>query len=211
MPLPSLDPETFARQLRRAAPEPLSPETVEALRVHYELLREWGRGLSLIGRGTEEEAIARHYGESLAALRWIEAGPEGSLLDLGSGAGFPGLVIAAARPRLRVWLIESRQRKWAFLRAVSARAALPCRCLNARVSIALPPEVPEDLDYVTVRAVKLSPATLTALLGRLSPNGALLWWRGAEAPELPEGWVVARETALQGTERRRVVEVRRKP
>ena len=209
MPLPILAPEAFERRLRRAVPEPLSGETVAALRAHYELLREWARGLSLIGPGTEQEVIERHYGESLAALPWIERGRQCRLVDVGSGAGFPGFVIAAARPRLRAWLVESRQRKWAFLRAAASRAALPCRCLNARVSAALPPGFPEELDFVTLRAVKLPPATLTALLGRLAPAGVLLWWRGGEAPDLPAGWAVTREVALPGSERRRVVEVRR--
>lgn len=211
MTLPRLEPEVFARRLRAAAPEPLPDRAVEALRSHYELLREWGRGMSLIGPGTEGEAIERHYGESLAVLEWIDPARRARLLDVGSGAGFPGLVIAAARPRLEVWLAESRQRKGAFLRAAAARAALPCRCLDARVAAALPPEVPEDIDYVTLRAVHLPPAALAALLGRLSPGGAILWWRGADAPDLPAGWTIARQLALAGSERRRVVEIRRAP
>ncbi len=209
MPLPRIGPLEFARRLGRVSPEPLSREAIEALKAHYEVLAEWGRGLSLIGPGTEDEAIERHYGESLAPLPWIEGRRRGRLLDVGSGAGFPGFVIAAARPRLEVYLVESRERKWAFLRAAAARAALPCRCLNARVSAALPPEVPEELDLVTLRAVKLPPATLVALLARLTPTGAVLWWRGAEAAELPAGWAETRQIALPGSERRRVVEVRR--
>ena len=209
MRLPDIDHDAFVSRLREVVPEPLTGRTVEALWEHHEALREWGRGMSLIGPGTAADAIERHYGESLAALQWIEADREGTLLDVGSGAGFPGLVLAAARPRLEVWLAESRQRKWAFLRAVSARAALPCHCLDARVTDSLPPEVPRELDFVTLRAVNLPPATQAALLERLGPEGAMLWWRGAEAVELPHGWVVSREIALRGSERRRVVEVRR--
>ncbi len=211
MALPRLDPGTFARRLRRVAPDPLPSDAIEALRAHYELLGEWGRSMSLIGPGTEADAIERHYGESLAAVVWIATECRGRLLDVGSGAGFPGFVIAAARPGLEVWLVESRQRKWAFLRAAAARAALPCHCLNARVSASLPPEVPRDLDFVTLRAVNLPPATLLALLGRLAPAGALLWWRGAGALDLPLGWAATRQLALPGSERRRVVEVRRAP
>ena len=128
-----------------------------------------------------------------------------------SGAGFPGFVLAAARPSLEVWLTESRQRKWAFLRAAAARTALPVHCLDARVSAPLPPEIPEELDFVTLRAVKLPLATLSALLARLGREGTLLWWRGGEAAELPRGWAVARDLSLAGSERRRIVEVRRTP
>ena len=209
MSLERMDPTSFVRRLRRAAPEALSERTVAALWAHYEALAEWGRGMSLIGPGTEDEAIERHYGESLAVLPWIDERERYRLLDVGTGAGFPGFVLAAARPHLDVWLVESRQRKWAFLRAAAARAALPVRCLDARVSAPLPAEIPEELDFVTLRAVKLPPAALGALLDRLAPEGALLWWRGEEAMDLPEGWNETRRIALPGSERRRIVEVRR--
>ena len=211
MQIPAIDRDDFTRRLREAAPEPLAYRAVDALWEHFELLREWGRGMSLIGPGTAAEVIERHYGESLAALEWIEPGRPGKVLDVGSGAGFPGLVLAAARPKLEVWLAESRQRKWAFLRAATARAALSCRCLDARVSASLPAGIPRELDFVTLRAVKLPPATRAALLSRLSPGGAMLWWRGAEAVDLPAGWEVRREITLRGSERRRIVEVRRAP
>lgn len=208
MSMPRLDAGEFGRRLRGLAPEPLSDRAIEALWAHYELLGEWGRKTSLIGPGTTAAAIERHYGESLAALRWIDRRRPGTLLDVGSGAGFPGFVLAAARPRLSVHMVESRQRKWAFLRAAAARASLPCTCLDARVSASLPSEVPRELDFVTLRAVNLPLATLVALLGRLGREGAILWWRGGEDPELPGGWEVTRQMALSGSESRRIVEVR---
>ncbi len=200
----------FATGLRAASPEPLSDRTVAALWAHYQLLRDWGRGLSLVGPGTAGELVGRHYGESLAALPLVSAGVR-SLVDVGSGAGFPGFVLAAARPELDVWLVESRQRKWAFLRTAAARAALSCHCLNARVSAVLPPELPGEFDLLTLRAVKLPTTVLGALCARLGRSGALLWWRGGGRPELPAGFTAARALALPGSERRRIVEVRRRP
>ncbi len=208
MQLPELSAAEFAERLRRVTPESLPGAVVEALYAHYELLREWCRRVSLIGPGTAREVVERHYGESLAALpllgeaRW-------RLVDVGSGAGFPGFVLAVARPGLEVWLVEPRQRKWAFLRAAAARAALPCHCLDARVSGVLPPELPEEFDFLTLRAVKLSPAALARLLERLRPGGALLWWHGGGRPALPAGWSAARQVALAGSERRRIIEVLR--
>ena len=118
-------------------------------------------------------------------------------------------MLAAARPRLEVWLAESRQRKWAFLRAAAARAALPCHCLDARVSASLPADVPEELDFVTLRAVNLPPATMRVLLDRLGPAGRMLWWRGAEAADLPPGWAESRRVRLPGSDRRLLIEVGR--
>src|SRR5947209_4043348 len=131
--LPRLTPEELATALAAVSPEPLAPAVTAALHAHYLELARWNRTLSLIGPGTAGEIVERHYGESLAALPLVPE--EGELVDLGSGAGFPGLVIAAARPRLAVTLVEARERKWAFLQAAARRAALPCRCLNARVGL----------------------------------------------------------------------------
>jgi 16S rRNA (guanine(527)-N(7))-methyltransferase RsmG len=205
--LPRLTPEELAAALAVVSPEPLAPAVAEALYAHYLELARWNRTLSLIGPGTAEDFVVRHYGESLAALPWIPE--EGELVDLGSGAGFPGLVIAAARPRLAVTLVEARQRKWAFLQAAARRAALPCRCLDARVGVPLPTGLPAAIDRVTVRALKLDAPVLGALAERLGPSGSMLLWAGDELPALPPMLAPARELKLPGSARRRIVELRR--
>jgi len=204
--LPRLTEEELAAALAGISPEPLPPTAVAALHAHYLELARWNRTLSLIGPGTAGEIVERHYGESLAALPLVPK--EGELVDLGSGAGFPGLVIAAARPRLAVTLVEARERKWAFLQAAARRAALPVRCLNARVGLPLPTGLPAAVDRVTLRALRLEPPVLGALADRLRPSGSLLLWAGGELPELPAGLAPATEIRLAGSARRRVVEIR---
>src|SRR5262245_62172854 len=135
--LPPLSREDFADELSRHSPGPLSGRTVDALHAHYQELSLWNRRMSLIGPGTAREIVARHYGESLAALPLLPADSRVGL-DLGSGAGFPGLVLAAARPGLEVTLVEAREKKWAFLLAAIRRASLPCTALNVRVGSPLP-------------------------------------------------------------------------
>jgi len=206
--LPEIPPAAFAEAVRAAAPEPLPSETVDRLHAHYEELRRWSTRLSLIGPGTAAEVVERHFGESLAALPHLPE-PVGRLVDLGSGAGFPGLVLAAARPGWEVTLVEAQERKWAFLQAVARRAGLSCRCLNVRVAALLPPGFPDAYEVVTVRALRLPPDTLAAVAERLSPAGRLLLWAGTEAPPLPRGWVVAGETPLSGSVARRILRLER--
>ena len=208
--LPEIPPAAFAGRLRALAPEPLGEAAVAALHAHYRELRRWSPRLSLIGPGTAEEILDRHYGESLAALPLLapptpDAAP---LVDAGTGAGFPGFVLAAARPDLAVVLVEARERKWAFLRAAAARAALPVACLNARVALPLPRELPERIGCVTARALRLPAAVLAALAGRLAAGGRILLWAGAEVPELPAGLEVRRSVRLPGSASRRIVEIR---
>jgi 16S rRNA (guanine527-N7)-methyltransferase len=203
-PLPSFTPEQFERALTACSPEPLSPESVRALYLHYQELARWNRTLSLIGPGTAEEVISRHYGEALAALPLLPPGAR-TAVDVGSGAGFPGIVLAAARPGLQVTLCEAREKKWAFLAAAARRASLPCRCLNARVGVPLPTGLPAEIDLVTARAVRLPPEVLGALADRLTPGGRVLLWVGEEAPDLPPQLVPDRELPLAGSDRRRVL------
>ena len=204
--LPPFSNEQLAAELARHAPEPLSAQAVEALYAHYQELSLWNRRLSLVGPGTAGEIVARHYGESLAALPLV-AREAGQGLDLGSGAGFPGFVLAAARPGLVVTFVEAREKKWAFLLAASRRASLPCAALNVRVAAPLPAGLPARLDLITSRALKLSADMLAALAERLNPSGCFLLWVGGEAPALPGGLVVDGEVRLSGSERRRILRI----
>ncbi len=206
--LPDISRANFAEGLRRLSPEPLDDRTVAALHAHYRELALWNRRMSLIGPGTASEILARHYGESLAALPLL---PEGARrgLDLGSGAGFPGLVLAAARPGLEMTLVEARERKWAFLSAAARKAALPCRCLDVRVQVPLPAGLPESLDVITSRALRLAPQVWSALAGRLDADGRVLLWAGEHDPELPAELVVCGGLPLAGSEKRRVLALRR--
>lgn len=207
--LPPVSPEELAAELSAATAAPLRPEALAALHAFYEELRRWSRTLSLIGPGTASEVVGRHFGESLAALPYLGAGP-GRLLDVGSGAGFPGLVLAAARPDWEVTLVEARERKWAFLQAAARRAGLSCRCLNARVGASLPAGVPAAVDAVSSRALKLPPATLQALAERIVSGGCFLFWTGEEAPAVPDGWQPTAERRLPGARVRRLLVVQRR-
>jgi 16S rRNA (guanine527-N7)-methyltransferase len=129
------------------------------------------------------------------------------LVDLGSGAGFPGLILAAARPRLRVVLVEPREKKWAYLRSAARRASLVVECLNARVATKLPAGFPQEIDVITVRALRLAPSQMELLRPSLGRRGRILLWAGAELPELPSGWSVGIERRLQKSVNRRIVEL----
>ncbi|HVS00978.1 MAG TPA: RsmG family class I SAM-dependent methyltransferase [Thermoanaerobaculia bacterium] len=208
--LPSLSRTEFERQLARCSPEPLGPASVDALYAHYQEMRLWNRRLSLVGPGTAEEVVGRHYGEALAALPLIPPDARQGL-DIGSGAGFPGIVLAAARPGLEMTLVEPRERKWSFLLAAARKASLPCQVLNARVHLPLPAGLPERLDLVTIRALRLDLDVLGVLARRLTPEGQFLLWVGEKDPELPPELEPAGSVPLAGSERRRILRLRCPP
>jgi 16S rRNA (guanine527-N7)-methyltransferase len=166
----------FADLLRQrlAGVVELSPWQVEALEAHYQLLLRWNRTLNLTSIKRMEEAVERHYCESLFLGTHL---PQGRLriADVGSGAGFPGFPVAVLRPDCSVTLIESHQRKAVFLREASRN--LP----NVRVVARRAEDVKEQFDWAISRAV--SYADLAPFLKNLAPNVDLL--TGGEAP--PDG------------------------
>lgn len=207
--LPDLERAEFERRLVSAAPGvSLEEAGLRALHVHYQELRRWNRRLSLIGPGTVEAVVERHYAESLCGLELIPGGRQ-SLVDLGSGAGFPGFVLAAARPELEVFLVEARERKWAFLEAARRRAALSCTCLNVRVGPGLPSGIPDRIDVLTVRAVRLEARILDPLLPRLRAGSSIVLWTGEGESIVVPGFELARERRVAGSRSRRVVELKR--
>ncbi|MFL6194200.1 MAG: 16S rRNA (guanine(527)-N(7))-methyltransferase RsmG [Thermoanaerobaculia bacterium] len=206
--IPDISRANLAAGLAPLSPEPLDKRAIDALHAHYRELVLWNRRTNLIGPGTSAEILARHYGESLAALPLLPQNARAGL-DLGSGAGFPGLVLAAVRPGLEMTLAEARERKWAFLASAARKAALPCRCLNVRVQVPLPPGIPERIDVITSRALRLSPETWSALAERLSGDGRVLLWAGELDPDLPPDLVACGGVPLAGSEKRRILALRR--
>ena len=125
----------------------LSEDQVDILESHYSLLCRWNRRMNLTTITELGEVVERHYAESLFAAARLPAGIA-SIADIGSGAGFPGLPIAAVRSDLVVVLVEANKRKAAFLREASDR--LP----NLRVRAVRSDEWLERVDCLVSRAVR---------------------------------------------------------
>ncbi len=110
----------------------VSRETREKLEAYHALLLKWQKAINLVSAGSLNESWERHFNDSIQLESHI---PEsaGILADFGSGAGFPGLVLAILKPELDVHLIESDARKCEFLRTVSRETNTPVSIHNARI------------------------------------------------------------------------------
>ena len=127
----------------------LEPHQIEALENHYQLLVRWNRALNLTSIESEDLMVERHYCESVFAAKYLPDAAE-SVADVGSGAGFPGVPIAIMRSGCAVSLIESHQKKAAFLREASR--GLP----NVRVVARRAEDVEQRFEWVVSRAVRYS-------------------------------------------------------
>jgi 16S rRNA (guanine527-N7)-methyltransferase len=123
-------------------------ELCTKLRQYLQILLKWNARTNLTAIRDPEEIVRRHFGESLFAAQHL--GECATLLDFGSGAGFPGLPIQLYHPELHVALAESQNKKAAFLREVVRTLGLTTEVWSGRVE-AMP--APRRFDVVTLRAV----------------------------------------------------------
>jgi 16S rRNA (guanine527-N7)-methyltransferase len=197
----------FSDRIQACSAELLSTASVESLYAHYRLLLRWSDRVSLVGPGTLDDAIEVHYGESLAALPILRSAAKGTLVDVGSGAGFPGFVLAAARPDLAVTLVESRERKWSFLKASALESGVDVECLLGTVDRSLPAGFPARVEWVTLRALKLPARAWQTIASRLSNDGRVLVWAGREDPAIPEVLRIRSSVPLPGSRWKRILEL----
>jgi 16S rRNA (guanine527-N7)-methyltransferase len=122
-----------------------------ALKHYQELLVQWQKTINLISPMTLNDSWTRHFEDSIQLINFIPSHVK-TLYDIGSGAGFPALVIAIMRPDIRIHLVESDTRKCAFLRTVSRETFCENVTVhNGRIEDILTDEI--ECDLVTARAL----------------------------------------------------------
>jgi 16S rRNA (guanine527-N7)-methyltransferase len=138
----------------------LDPELVERFRAYLSLVIRWNSRINLTAIRDREGILSRHFVESIACSHAVPAGV-GTLLDFGSGAGFPGIPIALCRPEICVTLAESQGKKAAFLQEAVRTLGMAAKVYSRRAET-----IPSTFGCVTMRAVERMPAAV-ALAGRL--------------------------------------------
>lgn len=96
----------------------LAEPQIEQLARYFQELKKWNSRFNLVAQADDRQLVESHFLDSLTLLPLLDPCPEPGLVDVGSGAGFPGLVLKIARPDLLVTLVEPRQKRTAFLRQV---------------------------------------------------------------------------------------------
>ena len=139
-----------------------TPAEKEKLEAYLVLLKKWQAKINLVSKTTLEDAWQRHILDSAQLLEVINHDDTPlRLLDLGAGAGFPGMVLAILRPQWSVTLVESDERKCIFMQTVSRETEINVRIINERIEDVTPVAV----DVVTARAL----ASLDQLLDYAAP------------------------------------------
>jgi 16S rRNA (guanine527-N7)-methyltransferase len=139
----------------RANGIPFSAELPERLETYFRLLMEWNEKMDLVAAAEEDELLDRHLTDSLTVLKTGLIGDASSLIDVGTGAGFPGLVLAMANPELRVTLLDAQQKRLDFIQAVcEATGTANTVIVHARAEDgARRKELREQFDIAAARAL----------------------------------------------------------
>lgn len=157
----------------------VSRETLARLDAYAETLRAWQPRINLVSNRSLEDLWRRHFLDSLQLARWVE--PDARVIDLGSGAGFPGLVLSIVTGA-RVVLAESDSRKCAFLREVRRLTDANAEISEGRIEeLDGGVRLGGPFDVVTARALAPLPDLLDHAAELLNPNGFCLFLKGARA------------------------------
>lgn len=175
----------------------VSRETMARLELFHTLLQQWQKTINLVAPSTLDCAWTRHFVDS---AQIFELAPDGAMrwLDLGSGGGFPGLVVAAmgrdTRPDLTVTLVESDIRKCGFMREAARKMNVPVTILTQRIAD-IPPQ---SADVISARALSNLSKLIEHASPHMKPSTCLLFPKGnsynAELEVLPNDWQIKAET-----------------
>ncbi len=178
----------------------VSRETISRLKVYQALLEKWQPRINLISSHTLSDVWQRHFEDSLQLIKYISDAPQ-SLVDMGSGAGFPGLVLALSYPTsLKVTLIESDVRKSLFMENVSRETNVPVKIISKRI------EDVQDIkgDIITARGLSALTKLFEMSFPLMTDSSQCLFLKGKgvdkEIDEAKKNWEFDLEIFLSLTD-----------
>ena len=187
----------------------VAPEAISQLLSYLEALKQWNARINLTAIRTDRGIIIRHFLDSLAGLEALPAenSPEAPwrMMDVGTGAGFPGLPIKILRPKIQLTLLEPRKKKAAFLHSVCGQLGLQgVSILAERLEmLAKQPQHQGRYDILMSRALKAS-EFLGPASSLLHGGGRIVLWAAAQAGED----LLQKNKGFSGWDRSRVVSYR---
>jgi len=161
----------------------LSAEQLALFETYYAMLADWNTRVNLTAITEPEDVAKKHFLDSLAAAPYLK--PSASIVDVGTGAGFPGLPLLIFRPDLKVTLMDSLQKRLVFLEAVCKELKLKAELVHARAEDAgQNPKYREKFDVALTRAVSALPVLCELTLPLVKVGGVSIAYKGDSAEEL---------------------------
>ena len=156
----------------------LSPEAAEKFDTYAARLVEWNEKINLTALTAPRDIVWKHFADSLSAAPYLPKTPF-SLIDVGTGAGFPGVPLALVRPDLQLTLLDSLQKRLTFLDALCKELGIPVTLVHARAEDGgHDPALREQFDVATARAVANLPVLCEYCLPFVKVGGQFLGMKG---------------------------------
>ncbi len=177
---------------------------------YAELLCEWNEKMNLTGITDPYGMVIRHFIDSLTLVPFLPQGA--ALIDVGTGAGFPAIPAAIARPDIKVTLLDSLKKRLTFLDAVVAELALNAETVHARAEDGgQTPALREQFDVATARAVAALPTLCEYCVPFVKAGGAFVALKGPEVDDQLDGGRRAAKTLGATFKEARVLSIPVKP
>ena len=174
------DRDLFARCVAPFGVEP-TPERADRLEIYARLLVEWNQKMNLTAITDPVGVAVKHFADSLTVAPLLPAG-EFTLIDVGTGAGFPGVPLALLRPDCRLTLLDSLNKRLVFLEEVCRQLDLPVTLIHARAEEGgRRPDLREQYDVAVARAVAAMPVLCEYCLPFVRVGGRFLALKGPDA------------------------------
>lgn len=162
----------------------LTPEIRERLNTYGNLLLEWNEKMNLTAITEPEAVLYKHFYDCLLFLKHIHPENGASLIDVGTGAGFPGMVLKIARPDLRVTLLDGLNKRLIFLNEVLSALALDAETVHMRAEDAgKAPKYREKFDISCARAVAALPILSEYCIPLVKKGGLFVAMKGQSGAE----------------------------
>ncbi|MFR7454010.1 MAG: 16S rRNA (guanine(527)-N(7))-methyltransferase RsmG [Ruminococcus sp.] len=162
----------------------LTENQYEQFQKYFELLAEWNEKMNLTAITDESGVALKHFADSLSLLNFVDIPQNSSLADVGTGAGFPGVVLKIARPDIKLTLIDSLNKRLVFLGEVCAQLGIEAELIHSRAEDGAKDEkLRESFDFAVSRAVARMNVLSEYCLPYVKVGGAFCAMKGAQANE----------------------------
>mgnify|MGYP003203970885 FL=1 len=162
----------------------LTENQYEQFQKYFELLAEWNEKMNLTAITDESGVALKHFADSLSLLNFVDIPQNSSLADVGTGAGFPGVVLKIARPDIKLTLIDSLNKRLVFLGEVCSQLGIDAELIHSRAEDGARDEkLRESFDFVASRAVARMNVLSEYCLPYVKVGGAFCAMKGAQANE----------------------------